>query len=330
MLEVISLEKKYADFIGTKYCVASNTGTSALHLALEALELPAGSEVIVPEFTMMASAWSVVYSRLNPVFVDCDKNLLIDVNKIEDKITEKTKVLMVTHVYGRICEMDKIMEIAQKYNLRVIEDACEAQGAKYENKMIGSFDIGCFSFFKNKIICAEEGGAITTNDKLLAEKCKDLKNMSFGTRHDYLHEKIGFNYRMTNSQASMAIESLNKFDKNFKRRQEIEQIYKNNLPKEILIDNIMVPRKAVWIYDIKIQNHKDEFVKHMNSKNIAARHSFKPMSMQPCFDRKYDHLEAYKFSKEICYLPVNPDMSDRQVLEICEETKSFLQAKNII
>lgn len=325
-MEYLQLEKEYSKFIETDYCITCNTGTSALHLALEALQLEKGDEIIVPEFTMVASAWAVVYAGLVPSFVDCDSNFLIDADKIEEKITSKTRAIMVTHVYGRVCDMNRIMSIAKKYKLRVIEDACEAQGAKFENKMVGSFDIGCFSFYRNKIICAEEGGAITTNDKVIADRCRDLKNMSFGTDHNYLHGKIGFNYRMTDSQARMILCSLKDFSKNSKARRKIENFYNNNLPKSFLLKN-KKKRESVWVYDIFLGDNKDEFVEFMNDRKIAVRHSFKPMSMQSTFNRPFENLKAYKFSKSICYLPVSPQMTEEELNFICESCYDFLKIK---
>jgi len=321
----LELEDRYAKYIGTAGCVTTNTGTAALHVALEALELQPGDEVIVPEFTMIASAWAVVYAGLKPVFVDCGRDLLIDPIKIEEKITPKTKAIMVTHVYGRVCDMHRIMRIAETYGLRVIEDACEAQGATYDmlkNDMVGSLDIGCFSFYRNKIICAEEGGAITSNDEEFLKRCVDLKNMSFGEEHNYLHGRVGFNYRMTDSQATMALESLANVRSNLRARKAVECWYKNNLPQEVIQ---VAPREVVWVYDIRVPSEeKDGLVARLNDSGVAARHGFKPMSMQPTFSQNYKHLRAYRASREVCYLPVNPNMTKEEVLKICDLVKEIL------
>ena len=313
------LEEKYAKYIGTKYAVSTNTGTSALHCAIEALNLPVDAEIIVPEFTMIASAWAVTYARLKPVFVDCTDDLLIDIHDLERKITNKTKAIMITHVYGRVCNMTDIMNIANHYGLRVIEDACEAQGASWNNKMVGSFDIGCFSFYRNKIICAEEGGAITTNDRQLAEVANDIKSMSFGAKHNYYHERLGFNYRMTNGQAILAINSLEASEQNIKNRKLVERWYNENLP-----DGIKMPmREVVWVYDIKHKN-KNEIVNKLLEKKIAARHGFKPMSSMPMYNLDYKHLNAYKLSQEVFYLPVYPHFTEDYVKEVCNEVKKCL------
>ena len=169
------LEEKYAKFTGSKFGISCNSGTSALHLGLLALGVTRGDEVIIPDFTMVACGYAVVYCGATPVFVDCDDTLCIDPSLIEAKITTKTKAIMPVHIYGRLCNVKEIMRIAKKHHLKVIEDACEAQGAVYKSKA----DITCYSFYENKIIHAEEGGMCTTDNKKYAEKMNYLKNMAF-------------------------------------------------------------------------------------------------------------------------------------------------------
>ena len=318
----LDLEKEYAEFIGTEHCVTVNTGTAALHVTLEALELPEGSKVIVPDFTMYASALSVFYARLKPVFVDCDENLLIDLDKVEEIIDEDTKVLMVTHIYGRTVDMKRVMSIAKKYNLRVIEDACEAQGASQMGKMIGSFDIGCFSFYSNKIIHGEEGGVITTNDKLLADKIRDMKSMSFGKTHNYYHKKIGFNYRMTNSQAKLILDSLHDSVKNIKRRQEITDIFNSLFPNKYKMPN---NRDVVWVYDLKHKNAED-LVKTLKENSINARHSFKPMSSMPLFPGHEIGEMSDKKSKEVFYLHIDINWTNEDVNKVFEKTIEIMES----
>jgi dTDP-4-amino-4,6-dideoxygalactose transaminase len=305
-------EKNYAKYIGTEYAVSTNTGTSALHLALVALGVGKGDEVIIPEFTMIACAWAVTYTGAKPVFVDCGNDLLIDVKKIEEKITKKTKVIMPVHIYGRICNMDKIMEIAKKHNLRVLEDCCEAQGGMWKNKVVGSFDIGVFSFYSNKILPAEEGGMITTNDMVLYNRAKMLKSMSFTKDHDYYHPEIGFNYRMTNTQAGIANLSLTLANTLQAKRYQIESWYEIHINPKYK----MPERNVVWVYDIK-HPKADKLVKFLNEKGITARHGFKPMSMQPMYLGDFKKLKAYKLSKQIMYLPVNPIITEEDVKYIC-------------
>lgn len=320
-MHYLELEKEYAEFIGTSHCVTVNTGTAALHVALEALELPEGSKVLVPDFTMYASALAVHYARLEPVFVDCDENLLMDLDKAEELIDEDTKVLMVTHIYGRTLDMKRVMKISNKYNLRVIEDACEAQGASQHGKMIGSFDIGCFSFYTNKIIHGEEGGAITTNDEALAEKIIDMKSMSFGKTHNYYHERIGFNYRMTNSQAEMILSSLRECKSNLIRRQEIADIFNSLFPRKYQMPN---NRDVVWVYDL-IHPNAEELVKILKENSINARHSFKPMSSMPLFSSHKIGKMSEKKSKEVFYLHIDPKWVDEDVQSVFERTLKIME-----
>ena len=297
-MEFKVLENKFSEYIGTEGCVTVNTGTAALHVALEALQLPKDSEVIVPQFTMIATAWAVYYSRLKPVFVDCDDSLLIDVNKIEENITKNTKVIMVTHVYGRVVNMDSVVALANKYNLRIIEDAAEAHGCTFNNKMVGSYDIGCFSFYRNKIICGEEGGAVTSNDREYLKVVEDMKCMSFGSKHNYMHDRIGFNYRMTNGQAKLILQSLENVDKNIEIRRQNADLYDS-----ILHTDYHMPKRDVpWVYDIKIENN--DIVDILKQKGIAARHGFKPVSTCAPFMSNKNTEKSKYYSKKIMYLPV--------------------------
>jgi perosamine synthetase len=319
------LEQKYADHLNISSTVSVNTGTAALHVALEALQLPEGSKVIVPEFTMYSSALAVYCARLIPTFVDCDSSLLIDIDKIERAIDDDTRVLMVTHIYGRIVNMDKVMELAATYSLRVIEDACEAQGAMWNNKPVGTFDIGCFSLYRNKIINAEEGGIVASDDQNFLDMVRNMKNMSFGHPHNYYHSQVGFNYRMTNSQALLAINSLEEYPHNARKRRNIENIYDSLLPEEIKLP----ARSAVWVYDFQSE-FKDEIITTLNKAGYAARHGFKPMSMMPLFggeNNNYTELNAYRKSKEIGYLPVHPELKENNIEEICYIVNRVLEGR---
>lgn len=304
------LEKKYAEYLKINQTCSVNTGTAALHLALEGLQLEPHSKVIVPNFTMYSTALSVYYSRLTPVFIDCDSNLLIDLDKIEQSIDEDTKVIMITHIYGRLVDMDKVAKLASKYNLRIIEDACEAQGAYYKNKAIGTFDIGCFSLYKNKIIAAEEGGIIASSDKALIERIRDMKNMAFGLQQNYYHSTIGFNYRMTNSQARLALESLKNVKDNIHKREQVKNTYNQLILKENQMpDN----RSVVWVYDMKHRN-ADSVVKALQHKGIPARHGFKPMTDQPLFKKHvYSYSNAHKQSQIVFYVHISPDDTEQLI-----------------
>lgn len=295
------LETLFAEYIGTEYAVACSSGTAALTLTVAGL-VKEGEEVIVPEFTMIATAWAVTYNRAVPVFVDCGDDLNIDVNKIEEKITSKTKAIIATHIYGRPANMERILDIAEKHDLLVIEDACEAHGASILGQKVGGWsDAGCFSFYKNKIISSEEGGIITTNNKELADLLRDLRSMAFGDKHDFLHHRIGFNFRMTNMQAKKAIQELEKIDEKLAIRRDWAN-YLDGILKEKTIGR--PAGSVIWVYDILCENEKerDEKMKFYENEGYKTRHFFKPMSMQPMYLGDFENLKAFDFSKRGFYI----------------------------
>lgn len=279
MLPYKLLENKYTQFVGSKYAVSCNSGTSALHLGLLALGVGKGDQVIVPDFTMAACGFSISYCGATPVFVDCDDTLCIDWRLIERKITKKTRAIMAVHIYGRLCNMKEILRIAKKHKLKVIEDACEAQGAVYKSNA----DITCYSFYENKIIHAEEGGICTTDNKKYADRMNYLKNMAFGDRHDYFHKEIGYNYRMPNSQAVLALESLKNYPKENKRRRGLEK------QGDSVIGSTLPKRDAVWVYD-----YLSDFKPATKS---LMRPFFKPLSTFPMYGGKCQSPKALYYSK---------------------------------
>jgi len=318
-LEYLELETEFANFIGVSGCVSVSTGTGALHVALEALQLPEGSEVIVPQYTMIATAWAVHYARLVPVFVDCDDSLLINIEEIEKKITDKTRVIMVTHVYGRVVNMDAVKDLAKKYGLRIIEDAAEAHGCKWNDKIVGATDIGCFSFYRNKIICGEEGGAVVSNDSEFLDIVRDMKSMSFGKKHNYMHDRMGFNYRMTNSQAAMILESLANIKENTKKRRDNQELYDSLIDKE----HHMSSRDIPWVYDICVEDNT--IVDKLIAMGIPARYGFKPVSMCHPFRVDASDTKCYTMSKKVMYLPVDPELSEERIHWIA---KKLSEVKN--
>lgn len=293
------LEYSFAKFQGTSFAVSCNSGTSALHLALRALNIGPGDEVIVPEFTMIACAWAVSYCGATPVFVDCGADLLIDVSKIEAAITSRTRAIMPVHIYGRVCDMPRILGIAQSHGLKVVEDCAEAHGATLDDKKAGTFgDIGCFSFYRNKIIRAEEGGICVTENQALADRMRFLKNMAFNEGHDYIHPEMGFNYRMPDAQANLALESLNRIESNLEHRRKIAGLY------DEVLKPFTIPRptgSVIWVYDF-IVPWREEVIRAIPK----ARRFFRPMSEQPMYyDSDFNKTKAHLFSEQGVYLPVD-------------------------
>jgi perosamine synthetase len=314
-------EKAWAEWNDMKYGVACSSGTSALTLALRALGIGDGDEVIVPEFTMIASAWAVNYAGAKPVFVDCGDDMNIDVEKIERNINSKTKAIMPVHVYGRKCNMDKIMQIAHDYNLKIVEDSAEAHGVK----PVG--DIACYSLFANKIISAGEGGICLTNDDKLARQMQHLRSMAFSEGHTFLHKKFAYNFRMTNLQAGVAKAQVERVDEILEKRKEIERIYDEGL-KNIEGITLMPKRDVLWMYDA-LADDRDGLMKFLHDNEIETRLFFKPMSQQPMyFDGNWEQLKAADFSKKGLYIPTYSDLSNEDQKFIINKIKEFYDGNN--
>ncbi|MFF1418093.1 DegT/DnrJ/EryC1/StrS family aminotransferase [Streptomyces sp. NPDC058280] len=312
-------EEEFARYNGVAHGVACSSGTTALTLALRALGIGPGDEVIVPEFTMIASAWAVTYVGATPVFVDCGDDLNIDVSLIEEKITSRTKVIMPVHIYGRRCDMDQIMDIAYEYNLRVVEDSAEAHGVR------PVADIACFSLFANKIITAGEGGVCLTNDERLAEQMAHLRAMAFTKDHSFLHKKLAYNFRMTSMQAAVALAQTEQLDSILETRREIERRYDEGLRG---VDGItlMPPRDVLWMYDLRAER-REELRAFLAAEGIETRLFFKPMSRQPgYYDADWPSLNASRFSEDGFYLPTHTGLTKDDQEFITEKVRAFYGA----
>lgn len=300
-------QSAWAAYNGMLYGVVCNSGTSALYLAFKALGLGVGNEVIVPDFTMVATAWAVSQTGATPVFVDCDDTLNIDPKLIEAKVTKNTKAICVVHVYGRRVNMPAIMAIAKKHNLKVIEDSAEAHGIK----PVG--DVACFSFFGNKIITTGEGGMCVTNNATLATEIHLLANMYFDPGHTFLHPKMGHNFRMTNVEAAIGLAQVERIDELLAKRKQIETWYDKRLPDEIR----MPARDVLWMYDVNLGKYRDAVKRNLSDTGIDSRVFFKPMTMQPMYVGWGGSPVAERWSKAGIYLPTYPALLERDVDCIC-------------
>ncbi|MEU3170028.1 DegT/DnrJ/EryC1/StrS family aminotransferase [Streptosporangium sp. NPDC006930] len=309
-------EEEFAQYNGVSYGVACSSGTTALTLALRALGIGPGDEVLVPEFTMVATAWAVTYTGAVPVFVDCGDDLNIDVSLIESRITPRTKVIMPVHVYGRRCDMDAIMKLAHEYNLRVVEDSAEAHGVR----PVG--DIACFSLFANKIISAGEGGVCVTNSEHLAQQMAHLRSMAFSKEHDFIHKKLAYNFRMTNMQAAVALAQLEQIDEILAIRKRIENHYDSGL-EGIEGLTLMPPRDVLWMYDIRAER-RQELREFLTDAGIETRLFFQPMSRQPMyFNPDWPTLNAARFAADGLYLPTDPGLSEADQDFVIEKVREF-------
>jgi perosamine synthetase len=316
-------ESEFGQWAGVPNVVACASGTAALHLALEALQLPLGSEVLVPDYTMIACPRAVVMAGLVPVFVDCGDDLLIDMLRVEEACHEGRKrgatpaAVMAVHIYGRRCLMDWLAAIADDESLRVVEDLAEAHGVKPHPET----DAACWSFFGNKIVAGQEGGAVSFRDPKRATLARSLRCLGFTPEHDYTHIPRGHNYRLSNAHAELIRESLAVADANIFLRRQIEAMYEAHCPREW-----RQPERAVpWVYDLRIRGMDGEqqrqVVRSLQDAGVAARFGFKPMSQQEEFRscRVIGNGNAARLASEVIYLPVVPGRTTNADVQLAFE-----------
>ncbi|EKD85844.1 MAG: hypothetical protein ACD_37C00596G0009 [uncultured bacterium] len=331
---ISKFEDKFAEFCNTKYAITTSNGTSALHLCLVAYSIGPGDEVIVPSMTFVATANAVVYTGAKPVFVDSEFDTWnIDPENIESKITPKTKAIIPVHLYGHPAKMDKIIKIAQKYNLIIIEDAAEAHGARYNNKIVGSIgNAGCFSFYGNKIITTGEGGMITTSNKAIADKIRTLRNHGSSPERKYYYPELGFNYRMTNIQAAIGLAQLEKITDNIERKKEIHATYCEYLQplhnKITMQPNAEWAESVFWMFSILLASNgkisRDSLIDILHKKGIESRPFFFPLHKYIRFNNK-DKLPVSEYLGNCgISLPSGPKLSRKEIRYVCDEIISIL------
>lgn len=337
---VTEFEQRFAAYCDCKYGVAVCNGTVALHLALVALGIGKGDEVIIPDFTMIATAFAVCYTGATPVFVDADPDTWnIDATKIEEKITPRTKAIIPVHLFGLMCDMDAINVIAEKHNLKVLEDAAEAHGAEYKSHRAGSCsDLAAFSFFANKNITTGEGGMVVTNDEELYNKLRYHKNMCFpldGPRN-YLHNDIGFNYRMSNVVAAIGLAQVEKADDYRQMRINNNKLYRKllvNVPgirfQPIKDDYLNVSWMNTILIDEQEFGHtKDELQNYLKRNQIDTRLLFEGMHRQTSLkeygcDCNGSYPVTETLTKKGFYLPSASCLHAKQIEYICQLIKTF-------
>lgn len=327
-LEFLEIIKK---FTGAKYAALVNNGTLALFLGMLALGIKKGDEVIVPDFTFCASASSVEFTGAKPVFVDIDEgNLNIDVKKIEKAITKKTKAIMPVHIYGQSADMDPIVKLAKKHNLRIIEDAAESYGVFYKGEHTGTIgDVGVISFFADKSTTSGEGAVILTNDSDLYDKLKYLRNQGRLQSGSFIHTHLGMNFRMTDLQCAVGVAQLKKFEEIKRNRLNIYKTYKSLLKnveglsfmEESGYSNF-VPFRVV----IRVKN-VDKLIRYLENNRIQTRGVFYPLHKQPCFSHLGYHADDFpvtnKVHSEGLCLPVFPSLTKNQIGYLCEKIIEF-------
>jgi perosamine synthetase len=330
--------EKLLALIGSRFGVFAPNGTLALYLALRAVGIKAGDEVLVPDFTFIASATSVEMVGARPVFVDVNRrNFQIDLTNADKLVTEKTKAIMPVHIYGTVCKMDNIMAFAKKHKLKIVEDAAQAIGVHWKGKHAGTFgEVGCFSFFVDKTITTAEGGFVVTNSKKIYDQLLYLRNQGRINRGSFVHPRVGYNFRMTDIQNAMGLVQLAKLGKIKKRKEHILNVYLKNL-KDVKGITFFEPEKeAEWIpfrFGI-LCNNAHKLMSFMSSKGIESRTFFYPLHKQPCFsylkDEKHKNNDlrfpnsVFGYEHGIC-LPTFPDLKDNQIKYVCRIIKEFVK-----
>ena len=336
---VEEFQRDFAEYCNCKYGITTMNGTSAIHLALSSIGLKNDDEVIVPAFTMIGSVFPIIYCGAKPVLVDAEPDTWnMNVNQIENKIAGKTKAILPVHIYGHPCDMDVILKIAKEYDLYVVEDAAEAHGAEYKGKKAGGIsDVGCFSFYANKIITCGEGGMVVTNNPKIAEHAVSLRDLSFSDpkKRTYLHSEVGYNYRMTNLQAAVGLAQFERVDEFIKMRRKNAQLYdeflKNVLGLKLPIEKDWA-KNVYWMYSILVEPEfglsRDKLMVELGKKGIETRSFFVPMNNQPVFrnmglfgDETYPVAE--ELSKKGLYLPSSSGLKQEEITYICESIMSL-------
>ena len=330
---ILDFEKQFARVCGAKYGIATTSGTTALHLALTTMGVGPGDEVILPTFTMIASANTVRYTGARPVLVDAEyKTWNMSVDQIQKKITDKTKVIMVMHTYGHPCDMDPILKMAGERDIFVLEDAAEAHGAEYKGQRIGSLgDAACFSFYANKIITTGEGGMITTNNEEFYKKSTNLRDHAFSMERHFWHRYVGFNYRMTNIQAAIGLAQVENFDDLVNRRIQHAKLYSSLLED---IEGLTLPpvtegiKNVFWMYSIILEDSfgigRDELRQRLAKRGIETRTFFIPIHLQPIYYADYRD-EMFPVAEELCrrglYLPSAGGLTEQEIRFISQSVR---------
>ena len=327
---VEKLEKDFATYCNVKYALGTNSGTSALHLALLALGIKQGDEVITSANTFIATLAAISHAGATPVLLDIDKETYdIDVNKIEAAITTKTKAIMPVHLYGHPCEMDKIKEISEKHNIPIIEDCAQAHGAEYKGRKVGSFgDISCFSFYPSKNLGAYgEGGLVITNNEEYKEKVRVYRDQ--GQQEKYLHKFIGYNYRLEGIQGAILAVKLKYLDRWNEQRRNNAKLY-NSLLEDTGVSTPIEKEHVKHVYHVYSirTNKREELMKFLNDNNIStAIHYPIPTHLQESYKHLGHNIGSFPltedFAKKVLSLPMYPELTVEQIGYISNKIKEF-------
>ena len=328
-------EEAFAGFVGVRNAATVSNGTVGLHLAMVALGLGPGDEVIVPTLTYIASVNSIVYTGATPVFVDSSAgSWQMDPAEIEKKITPRTRAIVAVHLYGHPCDMAAIMAIARRHGLFVVEDCAEAIGSRCGGVHVGtSGDIGVFSFYGNKTITTGEGGMVVTNDETLFARMVHFKGQGLAAHRQYWHDVVGYNYRMTNICAAIGLAQLEQIDAFIARKRAIALRYASNLAGTALETHREQPGfvHSFWMCSVMVREsaQRDALREHLGAAGIETRPVFYPVHTMPMYAGKY---ERHPVAEDIGWRGINvpswPGLTDQQVDRVCDGMRQFLQGRS--
>lgn len=326
--EVENFEKEYATSLGTKYVIGVDNGLNAIVLAFRALGIKEGDEVIVQANTYIASVMGITMNGATPIFVEPNEFYNIDVDKIEEKITKKTKAILVVHLYGQASKMDKIVEICKKYNLKLVEDCAQAHGAMFDGQQIGTFGIGCFSFYPSKNLgCFGDGGAISTNDEKLNRDFKVLRN--YGSQKRYYNEVVGYNSRLDELQAGLLRVKLQHLPELLEERKKIAKKYLSEI-KNPLIKLPKVDKNCthVWHLFVVQVEEREKFQNYLSENNVGSViHYPIPPHLSEAYEylgyKKGDFPITEKYAETVLSLPLYNGMTDEEIDYVIEKINNY-------
>jgi dTDP-4-amino-4,6-dideoxygalactose transaminase len=326
--KVAALEEEFKQVCGVKYAVATNSGTTALHTALLAHGIGEGDEVITTPFTFISSANSILFTGAKPVFVDIEPDTFnINSDLIEAAITPKTKAILPVHLYGYVCNMDKIMAIAEKYDLVVIEDACQAVGASFKGQKAGSFGTGAFSLYATKNVMSGEGGMITTDDEDVAEACRMIR--SHGMKVRYYHDMLGYNYRMSDLHAAIGLAQVRRLDQ-FNAKRKANAAYLNQHITSVITPQVKPDYDHVWHqYTVRVEDGRDRdaAIKQLNEAGIGTGIFYPvPVHQQGYMKELVGEVHlpiSEKLAQQVISLPVHPQVTQEDLEKIVQEVNKL-------
>lgn len=325
-------ESGFARFSEAEYGIGTCNGTVSLHLALAALGVGPGDEVIVPTFTYVASVNAITYTGATPVFVDSEPEYWnLDSALVKERITERTKAIEVVHLYGHPTDMGSVLSVAAEYGIPVIEDAAEAHGAEYRGHRVGGLGLaGSFSFFGNKVITTGEGGMVVTNDEEFAERCRHLRGQGVSRTRTYWHDVVGFNYRMTNLVAAIGVAQLERADEVIRRKREIADEYRRRLggvPGVRFQREADWARSVYWMVSIEVEpSRRDGLMGYLSDHGVETRPFFYPAHTLPMYAKGESFPVAERLSASGINLPSFPDLTTPEIERVCECIDEFMRS----